>query len=197
VPLSGDRSSLVWVARSHEADAISGMTEAELNREVERRSHSILGKVTADPQRGAFPLTLQTAPALAAARIALISEAAHVIPPIGAQGLNLGLRDAIAIAEHIVDETHRGGDPGSAGSLAAYDSGRQADMRSRSFAVDMLNRSLLTDFLPVQGVRGLGLYLSSRVGPLRRALMREGIGPQSASPFSRASSRLTQKPKSE
>lgn len=160
------------------------MAEATLNREIELRSHSILGKVTADPRPAVFPLTLQTAPALAAGRIALVGEAAHVIPPIGAQGLNLGLRDAIGVAEHIIHETRRGHDPGNAKSLAAYESGRQADTRSRTFAVDMLNRSLLTDFLPVQGVRGLGLYVSSRIGPLRRALMRGGIGPRSASKFS-------------
>ncbi|MGH6784827.1 MAG: FAD-dependent monooxygenase, partial [Sphingomicrobium sp.] len=102
-----------------------------------------------------------------------IGEAAHVIPPIGAQGLNLGLRDAATIAELVV-MAHRSG---SDIDFSRYNELRRADVGSRAFAVDLLNRSLLSDFLPVQGLRGLGLYLVDRVGPLRRAVMREGIAP--------------------
>ena len=85
-----------------------------------------------------------------------MGEAAHVIPPIGAQGLNLGLRDAASIGELAVAAQRDGRDIGGADVLAAYDKMRRADVGSRTLAIDLLNRTLLTDFLPVQGMRGLG-----------------------------------------
>ena len=148
--------------------------------EIERRSHSILGKTHVEPGRGAFPLSIATATAFAANRIALVGEAAHLIPPIGAQGLNLGLRDAVTIAEIAGDMFRDGGDIGAA--TAAYDRRRRADVMTRTTAADLLNRSLLSEFLPVQGLRGLGLYAMDRIGPLRRAIMREGVGPRASLP---------------
>jgi 2-octaprenyl-6-methoxyphenol hydroxylase len=105
-----------------------------------------------------------------------------VIPPIGAQGLNLGLRDAATMAELVV-AAHRDGDDIGADPLTdRYDRMRQADVGTRTLAVDLLNRSLLTDFLPLQGARGLGLFLMERIGPLRRAVMREGVAPLASQP---------------
>ncbi len=130
--------------------------------------------------RGLFPLGVETARAFAARRIALVGEAAHVIPPIGAQGLNLGLRDVATIGELVVEARRDGRDAGGADLLARYDRMRRADVSSRTVAVDMLNRSLLSDFLPVQASRGFGLYLIDRIAPLRRALMREGVEPAAA-----------------
>ena len=127
--------------------------------------------------RGLFPLGVETARSFAARRIALAGEAAHVIPPIGAQGLNLGLRDVATISELVVEAHREGRDVGGDDLLARYDRMRRADVTSRTVAVDMLNRSLLSDFLPVQASRGLGLYLIDRIAPLRRALMREGVEP--------------------
>ena len=127
--------------------------------------------------RGLFPLGVETARSFAARRIALVGEAAHVIPPIGAQGLNLGLRDVATISELVVEAHREGRDVGGDDLLARYDRMRRADVTSRTVAVDVLNRSLLSDFLPVQASRGLGLYLIDRIAPLRRALMREGVEP--------------------
>jgi 2-octaprenyl-6-methoxyphenol hydroxylase len=123
-----------------------------------------------------------TARTMAARRVALVGEAAHVVPPIGAQGLNLGLRDAAMIAELVVTAARAGEDVGSNDVLVRYDRARRADVTSRTVAVDALNRSLLTDFLPVQGLRGLGLYLLGQAAPLRTALMREGIAPSAGTP---------------
>ena len=111
--------------------------------------------------------------------MALVGEAAHSLPPIGAQGLNLGLRDAATIGELVVHARRDGADAGNAELLARYDALRRGDVTSRTFAVDLLNRSLLSGFLPLQGARGLGLFLIDRVAPLRRALMREGVQPAS------------------
>jgi 2-octaprenyl-6-methoxyphenol hydroxylase len=182
VPLPGNRSSLVWVLDPQCADEIAELDDATLSAEIERAAHSILGKIDVEPGRGLFPLSAATARTFAANRIALVGEAAHVIPPIGAQGLNLGLRDAATIGELAAEAQRDGDDVGNAALLAAYDKKRRADVGSRSFAIDLLNRTLLTDFLPVQGMRGIGLYMLDRIGPLRRAAMREGIAPGSSQP---------------
>jgi 2-octaprenyl-6-methoxyphenol hydroxylase len=182
VPLPGLRSSLVWVVDPAETDRIGALAAPALAAEIERHSHSILGKITVEAGRGVFPLSVTRANHFGARRIALVGESAHVIPPIGAQGLNLGLRDAATIGELVAAEQRAGGDIGSERLLARYDELRRRDVGTRSFAIDLLNRSLLSDFLPVQGARGLGLYLIDRLGPLRRAFMREGVAPASAEP---------------
>ena len=177
VPLPGERSSLVWVADPDEAEALNAMDDAALALEAERRAHSILGRMEIDGARGSFPLSIETAQVLAAKRIVLVGEAGHVLPPIGAQGLNLAIRDAATIAEIVADARRTGEDIGGPGVLNAYEERRRTDVRSRAFAVEWMNRSLLTDFLPVHAARGFGLELASRFGFLRRALMREGLGP--------------------
>ena len=105
-----------------------------------------------------------------------------MLPPIGAQGLNLGLRDAATIAEVVVAIRRQGSDVGSPELTDRYEHMRRADVMSRSIAVDLLNRSLLSDFLPLQAARGLGLFLMGRIGPLRRAAMREGVAPAASQP---------------
>jgi 2-octaprenyl-6-methoxyphenol hydroxylase len=182
VPLPGRRSSLVCVLDPESAARLVAMSDAELSAEIERRAHSLLGKMAVEPGRGIFPLAIETADAFAHDRLALVGEAAHVVPPIGAQGLNLGLRDGATIAELVAEARRQNLDVGAPQLLARYDTQRRADVTSRSVAVDLLNRSLLTDFLPAQGARGLSLYLVDRIGPLRRALMREGVAPAASQP---------------
>jgi 2-octaprenyl-6-methoxyphenol hydroxylase len=177
VPLPGLRSSLVCVLEPEAAAELGALDAPALSAEIERRSHSILGKVSVEGGRGLFPLTVETAQSFGRDRIALVGEAAHVIPPIGAQGLNLGLRDAATIAELVTEARREDQDVGSPELLARYDAMRRKDVTSRTVAVDVLNRSLLSDFLPVQGARGFGLYLLDRIAPLRRAVMREGVEP--------------------
>jgi 2-octaprenyl-6-methoxyphenol hydroxylase len=182
VPLPGRRSSLVCVLDPVRAGELAAMDDHALAAEIERRAHSLLGKMSVEPGRGLFALAVATADAFARGRIALIGEAAHVVPPIGAQGLNLGLRDGAAIAELVADAHRHGLDVGSPEVVSRYDAQRRADVTSRTLAVDLLNRSLLTDFLPAQGARGLSLFLVDRIGPLRRALMREGVAPAASQP---------------
>jgi 2-octaprenyl-6-methoxyphenol hydroxylase len=182
VPLPGQRLSLVCVLDDSSAKKLLANPDQELSAEIERRAHSLFGKMRVEPGRGVFPLAVETAHSFARERIALVGEAAHVVPPIGAQGLNLGLRDAAALAELVADARRQNGDVGAPAVLGRYDAERRADATSRRIAIDLLNRSLLTDFLPVQGVRGLSLYLVDRIGPLRRALMREGVAPAASQP---------------
>jgi 2-octaprenyl-6-methoxyphenol hydroxylase len=182
VPLPGRRSSLVWVLDPARAQALSLLSDAELSAEIERRAHSLLGKMRVEPGRGMFALAVEAANSFGRARIMLVGEAAHVVPPIGAQGLNLGLRDAATLAELVADARRHNADVGSPTVLARYEAQRRADTTSRRIAVDLLNRSLLSDFFPVQSARGLSVFLVDRIGPLRRALMREGIAPAASQP---------------
>jgi len=182
VPLPGLRSSLVFVTDPDDAARVAALPAPELAVEIERRAHSILGKIEVEPGQAVFPLAVERARLFGARRVALVGEAAHVFPPIGAQGLNLGLRDAATIGELVVDALRHGRDPGADELTARYERMRRADVTSRTLAVDLLNRSLLSDFLPLQGARGLGLALLQSIGPLRRAAMREGVTPAVAQP---------------
>ena len=179
VPLPGQRSGLVWVTEPDEARRVRALDDAALGAEIEQRSHSILGKITVEPGRGSFPLAIETARQFAVARVALIGEAAHALPPIGAQGFNLSVRDIATLAELVADAKGHRRDPGGPEVIEGYDRARRADTTTRKFTVDLLNRSLLSNFLAVQGARGLALYMLDHIGPLRRALMREGVAPAS------------------
>lgn len=177
VPLPGNRSSIVWVLRPDEANRLQKLDDNALALAAEQQSHSILGKLTVAPGRHVFPLAIENPDVLAAKRIVLVGEAAHVLPPIGAQGLNMGLRDAADLADIVREALLTGADPGSDVVLQRYARARRADVFSRTFAVDMANRTLLSDFLPAQSLRAAGMHLLDRVGPIRRLAMREGLSP--------------------
>jgi 2-octaprenyl-6-methoxyphenol hydroxylase len=172
VPLKGKRVSLVWVDTPERTDWALALSEAAFSEAVEERARSIHGAMRVDSAPAVFPLSAALAESFAARRIVLVGEAAHLFPPIGAQGLNLGFRDVRGLS-HVLKRHPT--DPGSAQALQAYQEARQADVRTRTLAVDLLNRSLLTDFLPVQLLRGVGLAAVSSVPLLRRALMRQGL----------------------
>jgi 2-octaprenyl-6-methoxyphenol hydroxylase len=177
VPLPGDRSSVVWVMTPSEAGRMMALSDEELSDAAERQSHSILGRVSVEPGRHLFPLAIEQPRQFARQRVALVGEAAHVLPPIGAQGLNMGLRDAADIADIAREAMLQGEDPGSASVLSRFNSARRTDVASRIFAIDLANRSLLSDFLPMQTLRAAGLHLIGALGPLRRLAMREGLAP--------------------
>jgi 2-octaprenyl-6-methoxyphenol hydroxylase len=182
VPLPGSASSLVWVEAAHEAGRIAGLDDDAFLAALEERLHGLLGSLRDATPRAVHPLTGLHAGRMGQDRVALIGEAGHVLPPIGAQGLNLGLRDAAALAECVADARSRGEDVGGTATLEAYHRARAADVLSRTVSVELLNRSLLLDFLPVQALRGLGLHLLANVAPLRRLAMRGGLEPAGALP---------------
>ena len=182
VPMPGRQSSLVWVERPDEAKRLKALPEDDFRSELEGRLQGLLGAIGNIGPRSLFPLSGLTAKPFGQRRVALVGEAGHVIPPIGAQGLNLGLRDAATIADGAAMAVREGRDPGSDDVLAAYSAARMADVTSRVWTVDVLNRSLLSGFVPVQLARGAGLTALKMLGPLRRALVREGLQPSGAIP---------------
>jgi 2-octaprenyl-6-methoxyphenol hydroxylase len=177
VPLPGDRSSVVWVASPKEAARLQALSDDDLSEAAERQSHSILGQLHVEPGRNLFPLAIERPKHFANNRVVLVGEAAHVLPPIGAQGLNMGLRDAADIAGIMRSALLSGEDPGSPQVLARFETARRSDVLSRTLAIDVANLSLLSDFLPVQTVRARGVHLIRGIGPLRRLAMREGLAP--------------------
>jgi 2-octaprenyl-6-methoxyphenol hydroxylase len=176
VPLQGQRSSIVWVARPEEAEALAALSDAELALRAEARMESMLGKLSVEGGRAVHRLGQASPARLAAKRVALVGEAAHLIPPIGAQGLNLGCADIAALAEIAA---RNAADPGFSAALAEYDRRRRADVMARSTAVNLLNHSLLSALLPAQIARAAGLSALGSLAPLRALFMREGLQPGS------------------
>lgn len=174
VPLPGQRSSLVWVQAPAEAEAFLALCAEEISRRIETRMQSMLGKVTLEGKPQGWPLSGMTAQRFGKGRMALIGEASHAFPPIGAQGLNLSLRDIMALCDLLgLKRDHDG--PQAVGE--DFDRKRRADILSRTASVDLLNRSLLSNFLPVQLARAAGLHLLELLPPLRGLVMQEGVAP--------------------
>jgi len=171
VPLPGAWSSLVWVEADETAKSLAARDDAEFAQSIAERLDGVLGDILEVGPRGAFPLSGLIANKLVSRRLALIGEAAHVMPPIGAQGLNLGFRD---VAD-LLDRLSGAADPGSPDRLAAYDTRRRGDIWGRTMAADLLNRTLTSNVPLFQIARGAGLSALSLAAPLRRAAMRQGM----------------------
>jgi 2-octaprenyl-6-methoxyphenol hydroxylase len=169
VPLPGRRSSLVWMMDPQKAERLSNVSDKTLAQEVEKQAQFILGTMTIDGDRGLVPMAGLTVNRYASENIALLGEAAHVFPPIGAQGLNLGFRDVSALLEAFI--SRRGPE-----ALAKYNAARQADVKLRTAAVDVMNKSLLADYLPIDLARSIGLLTIASIPPLRRFMMQRGAG---------------------
>lgn len=182
VPMPGNNSSLVWVESPEEAQRLAALSDAALRQMLELRLQGLLGAVGDISPRTVFPLSGLTADPFGQSRVALIGEAGHVIPPIGAQGLNLGFRDAATLADCVADAEAGGRDIGGADTLARYSEARSPDITQRIWTVDLLNRSLISGLLPVHLARGLGLFALKAAGPLRRYVVREGLQPTGSIP---------------
>lgn len=172
VPFGAGRMSFVWMLSPEAAEEAAGLSETNFNALAEQRAHSIQGRMTLESDRTVLPLRGQLAERFADRRVMLVGEAAHIFPPIGAQGLNLGLRDVKAF-ERVI--RRHADDPGSERALAAYQAARRSDVISRTYAVDLFNRSLLSPFLPAHFMRNTGLAVAANVPVLRQLLMRQGL----------------------
>jgi 2-octaprenyl-6-methoxyphenol hydroxylase len=183
VPLPDPRaSSLIWVGPLSEIVPLMQLDEARFEDTLGERLGGLLGSLSEVGVRAQFPVAGQSAGTVAQNRTALVGDAAHILPPIGAQGLNLGLRDAAALADCVADALRRGGDSGGEEALAAYRRARKLDVLTRTVGVDLLSRSLLTSLIPLQAARGIASHGLNALPPLRRIVMRLGLASPSELP---------------
>ena len=176
LPLTGNRSSLVWTEPTDLAPAIMALPPARFAEELGARFGDFLGPLAVARGRWSYPLSLAQADRYVSHRLALIGDAAHVMHPIAGQGLNLGLRDAAAIAEVIVDARRLGLDPGGASALARYERWRRVDALTLLTVTDGLNRLFSTDFRPAALARDIGLAVVNRLEPVKRLLVNHARG---------------------
>lgn len=177
-------SSLVWLMRRRDLERRLALSKEELEDEITDAGHFTLGEVTLLRPVNTYPIKGLAARRLTGDRIALVGEAAHVLPPIGAQGLNLGFRDAAHLCEVLTlpDSSARPDDPGAADILQDYASKRQMDVFSRTYGVDLLNRALLNHMPHIDLLRGIGITALANIGPLRHRIMQAGMSPQPGAP---------------
>ena len=179
VPLPDGRSSLVWMERPARADVLMAMSDKELATEIQIETHGELGLISGLGPRKSFPMRGLTARQFARDRVMLIGEAAHVVPPIGAQGLNMSLRDAALAADLILASK----DAMVESILAEYNSLRRAEVLPRQQVIDLMNKSLLLGLLPLEGARALSLAALHYLAPLKHLVMRHGLQPSHSLPF--------------
>ena len=170
------RSSLVWLMPPAEAKRRLALNPRELAAEIEDQSHYRYGAIEIEGKLGAFPMAGMRTLKVSGPRLMLVGEACHVFPPLGAQGLNLGIRDS-SDAALALDGIDLANPKAIETAVAEFEKSRRADIDIRTRGVDILNRTLLADFLPVDFLRGVGLAAVTAIGPLRRAILREGVEP--------------------
>ncbi|MBR2117830.1 MAG: ubiquinone biosynthesis hydroxylase [Pseudomonadota bacterium] len=176
LPLKDNRSSLVWTESRREAARIIELPENEFQTELETRFGLHLGEVKALDKPRAFPLGYFVARSFIGERLALVGDAAHVIHPIAGQGLNMGLKDAAALAEVIVDAARLGIDPGQADVLERYQRWRRFDTVAMGVATNSLNMLFSNKSTLLRTVRDIGLGLVDRMPPLKSAFIRQAAG---------------------
>jgi len=176
LPLTGNRSSLVWTERDTIAPGMLALPEDAFNAEVARRFGDHLGKTHVEGPRWSYPLKFHLARSYVRPRFALAGDTAHGVHPIAGQGLNLGLKDVAALAEVVLDAARLGLDIGALDVLKRYERWRRFDSAIMGLTMDAMNRLFSNDIAPLRAVRDLGLGIADRVGPLRRFLMRQAGG---------------------
>ena len=176
LPMTGNRSSLVWTEREERADAMLNLPDAEFEAEIARRFGNHLGAVHVEGPRWSYPLKFHLARAWVRERFALVGDAAHGIHPIAGQGLNLGFKDVAALAEVVLDAARLGLDFGALNIVQRYERWRRFDSFALAAATDALNRLFSNDFAPLRLARDIGLGVVDGIGPLRRFFMRHAGG---------------------
>ncbi len=177
VPMPGRRSSLVWMVKPEKAREIMQLRPEQLARRIQIESHGDLGRISSPTELKSFPMQTMVAHDFAKDRVILVGEAAHAVPPIGAQGLNMSLRDAALAAELIGDAFAFGDDWGGEKVMHEYDRIRRRDVFPRKMAIHVVNTALLSNFLPYQMVRAGAITLAAKVPFIRDIIMRQGLAP--------------------
>lgn len=175
-PDGGPRSSVVWMERRREAERLLSLYDAAFEEAVNQRSLGVMGRLRLASPRVGWPVITQLADRFHAPRAALIAEAAHVVPPIGAQGLNMSLKDGELLCDLIVEARALGRDVGATAVLSRLTRDRWPDAALRAFGTAALNVAAIAPAAPLKSLRVLGLGALSSVRPLKHAVMRLGLG---------------------
>jgi 2-octaprenyl-6-methoxyphenol hydroxylase len=178
VPYGENTSAVVWVEKTDDADAIFKLPKQNFIQALQDRTREILGQIDLIVPPESWPLMTLKTDRLIAPRIALIAEAAHVLSPIGAQGLNLSLRDVGALADIIIVAQLANRDVGCESVLKKYERDRRRDIAPRVIGIDLFNDMIANDNIFIRGARRLGLQAIRHAGPLRTILMRAGLAPK-------------------
>lgn len=176
LPLTDQRASLVWTETSRRGQALKAASPEAFQAHLMRRFGEFMGNVSVEGSVFVYPLSLQLAEQLTAPRVALLGDAAHAVHPVAGQGLNMGLKDAAALAEVLTEALRRGEDFGSDTVLDRYARWRRFDNVALAAGFDGFVRLFSNDIPPVRLARDLGMAVANRIAPLRRALMHEAGG---------------------
>jgi len=176
LPLPGNRSSIVWVKAMQEGKRLHKLSPEDFEAELQEQLGNHLGKITLIGRQQGYPLSMLFAKALHGPRLALVGDAAHVIHPLAGLGLNLGLRDAAALAECVGDAHALGQDIGGADVLERYTAWRRFDTVTTAAAMDGINRLFSSENPLLRIVRDLGLQVTNRIPALKQAFEREAAG---------------------
>ncbi len=176
LPMTGNRSSLVWTEDEKLAPGMMKLEADDFDAEIAKRFGAHLGATRAAGPRWSYPLKFHLARGFVAPRFALCGDSAHGIHPIAGQGLNLGLKDAAALSEVVLDAARLGLDIGLSDTLGKYERWRRFDSFALSVATDGLNRLFSNDIAPLRLLRDVGMGLVDSIGPARRFFMRHAGG---------------------
>lgn len=167
LPLPGNRCRVVWTAPHAEAEALSKLDEKEFIEKLERRMGGLLGKLELDGSRFVFQVQLMQCDRYTLPRLALIGDAAHCCHPVGGQGMNMGIRDAGALAEIIQTAHQKGEDIGDIQVLKRYENWRKRENLAILGFTDFLDRVFSNNWLPVVAARRFGLWIMRKVPPIK------------------------------
>jgi 2-octaprenyl-6-methoxyphenol hydroxylase len=176
LPLTENRASLVWTENRGRAEALKSARPEAFHAHLMRRFGDFLGEVTVEGPVFTYPLSLALAERMAAPRMALLGDAAHGVHPIAGQGLNLGLKDAAALSQVLVEASRLGEDIGSLAVLERYAAWRRFDNVMLSAGMDAFVWLFSNDNPLLRFVRGAGLAVVNQIAPARRFFMQEAGG---------------------
>lgn len=168
LPLPGNRCRIVWTAPHEEAKALVALDDEQFLAELSLRYGDQMGQLELEGSRFVFSVQLMQSDRYVLPRLALIGDAAHCCHPVGGQGLNMGIRDAAALAQVLQEAHNQGEDIGDLPVLKRYERWRKQENLTILGFTDLLDRMFSNNWLPVVVVRRLGLWMLQRVRPLKK-----------------------------
>ena len=176
LPLADGQSSIVWSTTEEKAQSLLNMDEHSFNQELQMTFGSSLGRIQLNSERGSFPLRLRHANQYVQAHLALIGDAAHTVHPLAGQGVNLGLLDAVVLAEELLRAVEKKRDIGSLSTLRRYERRRKGDNIAMLAAMDGFKRLFSNDITPLKLLRNSGLNIADKLKPLKNLMIKRAMG---------------------